>query len=333
MSDNVNDAVIMKSWDKLPTYHLAHAVDDHLMRTTHVIRWEEWLTSVPLHLQLFAAFGNKPPTYVHTAQILKLDNGKKRKISKSKDPESDIDYFFSKGYPKQGIINYLLTLIDSKYEQWLDENPDADYDSFEIRLEDMNSSWALVDMGKVDHVSNMYLSKVSNDHVFAETLEWAEKYKPDLAALMVAEKDYTIAAIGIERHTDKDPKRFTTFFDVENQLRFFYDNEFELLKKDKPDFPESIDSAIMLDFLSEYETALDFDMESMDRFMQLKEITKKYGFAGNNKEFRDGDFIGKVGEIAMFMRIQLAATWRTPDLFSMMKVMGKKRVFERLRDM
>lgn len=268
--------VMMKSSDKLPTYHLAHAVDDHLMRTTHVIRSDEWLTSVPLHLQLFEAFGNKAPTYCHVAPILKLDDGKKRKLSKRKDPEAASDYYFKEGYSKQGIIDYLLALVDSRYEEWMEANPDKDHNEFEIKLEDMNTSGALLDVDKLNHVNNNYLSKISNEHLYGETLEWAEAYRKDLAELMDSNSDYAIAALGIERHTEKDPKRFTTYIDVENQIRFFFDSEYEIMKKTKPDFPLTTEPHVMLIFVSEYEEIIDFTMDTMEWFTHLKELAKKY---------------------------------------------------------
>lgn len=333
MAENANDHVIMKSGDKLPTYHLAHAVDDHFMRTTHVIRWEEWLTSVPFHLQLFDALGFEKPQYVHLPSILKSEDGKKRKLSKRKDPEADIDFFFSHWYPKQWIINFILSLVDSKYETWLEQNPDKNYSNFEIKLEDMNNSGALMDNMKLNHICNLYMSSLSNEHLYAETLERADKYKPYLAKLMVEHKDYSITAIGIERLTDKDPKRFTRFDDIESQLLFFYDSEFEKLKNTKPDAPESIDTTTMSAFVDEYETILDFSMDTMEWFTQLKDIAKKYWFAWNNAEFKEWGYKWRIGDIAMRMRIQLACATSTPDLFSMMKVMGKERVFGRLRDM
>ncbi len=332
MADNVNDNVIMKSGDKLPTYHLAHVVDDTLMRTSHVVRGEEWLTSVPFHLQMFEAFTFPVPVYVHTAQILKVDEGKKRKLSKRKDPESDIAYFFASGYPKQGILDYLMSIIDSKYESWMEENPDKDYTHFTITIQDLNSSGALVDYDKINHVNNRYLSRISNEQLYTETLEWAEQFMPDLAQLMHNEPEYTIAALGIERHTDQDPKRFTNFFDVEKQLRFFYDSEFMRLAKEKPALPDNIDTKTMLHFVDEYEKILDVDgMDKMEWFTQLKEFGKKHWFAANNREFKEWGYNGKVGDIAMFMRIQLACSKQTPDLYHMMKVMGKERVFKRLR--
>jgi glutamyl-tRNA synthetase len=226
MTDNYNDIVLLKS-DGLPTYHLAHIVDDHLMRMSHIIRAEERMPSVPLHLQLFAACGLPAPTYCHLAQILKLDDGKKRKLSKRKDPEANVAYFFEYGYAVQGILEYLINLIDSKFEDWQKENPDKSYLDFDIKIEDMNKAGALFDFDKLKSVNNNYLSKISTEQLYNESLVRAQKYRPDLSALMMSDPTYTQSALNIERHTPKDPKRFSTYADIENQLRFFYDSEWE----------------------------------------------------------------------------------------------------------
>ncbi|MFA5747486.1 MAG: glutamate--tRNA ligase [Candidatus Absconditabacterales bacterium] len=329
MIDNYNDIVLIKS-DGLPTYHLAHIADDHLMRVSHVIRGEERLTSVPLHLQLFNAFEIIPPLYSHIAPLLKLDEGNKRKLSKRKDPEANIEFFFENGYSIQGIIQYLLNLIDPKFEERQKNNSDKNYINFEMKLEDMNKSGALFDIVKLQSINNNYLSKISTDQLFVESLIWAKKYKLNLAELMEDNIDYTKQALNIERHTEKDPKRFVTYQDIDGQLRFFYDKEREKLILNKPNFADSLNSEIIKNFISEYIQVLDLNMSLENRFEQLKQIGKKHGFASNNAEFKEGGYIGKVGDLAMLIRIQLCCTSKTPDLFSVMKVMGKDRVMKRL---
>lgn len=341
MWDNYNDIILIK-WDGLPTYHLAHITDDHLMRVSHIIRAEERLTSVPLHLQLFEAFGLQAPKYCHLAQLLKNDEetGKKRKLSKRKDPEADVNYFFENGYAVQGILDYLYTIMDSGFEEWQKENPDKTLMDREFILEKMNKSGALFDLVKMESVNNEYLSRISTDQLFDETLEWAEKFNTELADLMKSDIDYTKAALNIERHTEKDPKRFYTFKDVDAQLRFFYDGEYEKLIADvkssmwaEEEFWRlwALDMSVISKFIDEYVWVLDFDMTVEDWFAQLKEIGKRYGFAANNKEFKEWWYIGKVWELAMVLRVGLCASMRTPDLFSVMKVMGKERVERRLR--
>ncbi len=350
MIDNYNDIVLIKS-DWLPTYHLAHVVDDYLMRVSHIIRAEEWLTSVPLHLQLFGAFDLPAPKYCHLAQLLKNDEdtGKKRKLSKRKDPEADVKYFFEHGYAVQWILDYLYTIMDSGFEEWQKENTDKTLLDREFVLEKMNKSGALFDLVKMESINNEYLSRISTEQLFKESLERAEQFNLDLANLMKQDEDYTKAALNIERFTpqwtgqaEKDPKRFYTFKDVDSQLRFFFDSEYlkliENVKLKMENWDEEfkklaeLDMDVVSKFMDEYLSVLDLSMTVEEWFAQLKEVGKKHWFAWNNGEFKEWWYIGKVGELAMVLRVGLCASMRTPDLFSVMKVMGKDRVEKRLKE-
>ncbi len=337
--DNTNDIVLIKS-DGLPTYHLAHIADDHLMRVSHVIRGEEWLASVPLHIQLFTAFGLPVPKYCHPASLLKLDNGNKRKLSKRHDPEADIWFFFENGYATQWIIEYLLTIIDPNFEERQKANPEKTYLDFDIVLEKMGKSGALFDLVKLQSVNNNYVSRISTDELYDQSLTRAESYRPAFAQLMKSDISYVKAALNIERHTAKDPKRFTTYLDIETQLKFFFDEEREKLRKDINPviLSTSVDiSDSMKNFVDEYIQVMKLDTTVEEWFAQLKEIGKKYGFASNNAEFKEGGYtcpsgrrVGKTGDLAMFLRIQLCCATQTPDLYSVMQVMGKERVIKRL---
>jgi len=338
MTDNYNDAVLLKSW-WLPTYHMAHITDDYLMWVSHIIRAEEWLMSVPLHLQIFDACGLPAPKYCHLFQLLKVDEKtwKKRKLSKSKDPEADIWFFFKQWFAVQGILEYLMVLVSSWFEDWQNDNLDKSYKDYDISLEKMNKSGALFDLDKLNSVNNNYLSRISNEDLYFETLEWAKMYSPEFAVLMESDRNYTISALSIERHTEKDPKRFTTFLDVEKQLLFFYDKEWkslidnEELKIDKLfENNSALNKDVFVKFVGDYLGVLDFGMDTQQWFGQLKEVWKKYGFAGNNKEFKEWGFVWKIWELAMFLRVALCATKRSPDLFSVMKVLGIERIKERL---
>lgn len=256
MIDNYNDIVLIKA-DGLPTYHFAHLVDDTLMRTTTVLRGEEWLTSVPLHLQLFKLFGLQAPHYGHLAPICKLEDGKKRKLSKRKDPEANVEYFFEAGYAPQAVLEYLLTLADSGYEDWQRTNENRSFSDFSFSLEKMNVSGPLFDFVKLQSINNNYLSGLSTKDLYTQGLAWAEKYSPKLAKLMNENPDYTLAALDIERHTDKDPKRFTLYSDIEKNIRFFYDTERVEIKNQKPELPEGISSEIWSTFAQEYAEKFD----------------------------------------------------------------------------
>lgn len=357
MIDNYNDIVLIKK-DGLPTYHMAHIVDDTLMRTSHIIRAEEWLTSVPLHLQLFKACELEAPKYCHLAQLLAIDEetGKKRKLSKRKDPQANVEYFFEQGYAVQGILDYLYTLADSSFEDWQKENTDKSCFDRELILENMNKSGALFDETKMKSVNNEYLSRISTEELYNISLHWAKSYHQKLQKLLEINPDYAKSALNIERHTEKDPKRFYSFFDVYHQLVFFFDEEWEKLhnsnwrntsntEESNPEFTDYMGNPIKIptslskenltkfinDFIAEYTEELDLTMTTQERFDQLKIIGKKYGFAMNNKEFKEWWYIWKIGELAMFLRLQLCCSGRTPDLFSVMQVLWKEKVIERLQ--
>ncbi len=334
MKDNYIDVPILKStW--LPTYHMAHVVDDFLMWTHPVIRAEEWLMSTPLHLQLFDACNIPAPVYCHPSQVLKLDEetGNKRKLSKRKDPEADVGYYFKNGYAVEWILDYLLILIDSWFEEWQLTNPDKTYRDYRIDLKKMNKAGAMFDLQKLRSVNNNYLSRISNDELYFQTLEWAKMYSPEFAVRLELYPEYTKQAMSIERHTEKDPKRFTTFLDVKEQLQFFFDDEWEKLIKDidKTLIHEAIDKDFLSQFVPEYLSILDLEMSVGDWFNQLKIIGEKYGFAKNNAEFKQWWYKGKIWDLAMFLRLQLCASKRTPDLFSVMRVLGKERIASRLQ--
>jgi glutamyl-tRNA synthetase len=226
MQDNYNDIVILKG-DGLPTYHLAHIVDDSLMRISLVTRGDEWLMSAPLHVQLFESFGLKAPKYAHLSPICKLDNGKKRKLSKRHDPEANVRFLLEQGYAVQGILDYVLNVTNSNFEDWRREHPDASLLEFDLKMDKMSSAGPLFDEVKLNWVNNNYLSHISTEQLFKETLHWAKSFQPAFASLLASNVDYAKAAMNIERHTEKDPKRFTLYGDVQQQLLFFFDSEWE----------------------------------------------------------------------------------------------------------
>lgn len=331
MMDNHNDIPLIKS-DGLPTYHLAHIVDDYLMGTTHVIRAEEWLASVPLHIQLFEAFGLQHPIYCHLAPLLKIEDWKKRKLSKRKDPEMDITYLFQHGYDPDVISEYLMTIIDPHFEERQKKNPTLPYQKNQINLEKMNKAGALFDLVKLKNVSNNYLSKLSTQDLYNKWLSRAKQFDTDLVMRMESDPEYVLNALNIERHTEKDPKRFFTYADIREQLTPFFDDlRLELYKEKKIWLPDMFTIDLVRRFVEEYVQILDLSMSVEQWFEQLKTIGKKYGFASNNAEFKEGGYIGKIGDLAMFLRIQLCGSPRTPDLYSVMQVLGKSRIIERLQ--
>lgn len=332
MVDNYNDIVILKG-DGLPTYHLAHIVDDSLMRVSLVTRGDEWLMSGPLHLQLFEAVGLKAPQYAHLAPICKMDNGKKRKLSKRHDPEANVTFLLEKGYSVQGILDYILNVTNSLFEDWRREYPESSIMEFDLKMDKMSSAGPLFDEVKLNWVNNNYLSQISTDKLFEETLIWAKEFQPDFSQLLLTDEEYAKAAMNIERHTEKDPKRFTLYSDVQNQLLFFFDDEWESWAAMRKALLSEQNLENLAEFVKDYIMNLNLDTDdTLIWFEQLKEIGRKYGYAGNNAEFKEGGFVGKIGDLAMFLRIQLCNAKQTPDLFSVMKVMGKSRVVERLEE-
>lgn len=326
---------LIKAKDGLPTYHFAHLVDDYLAGTTHVIRSDEWLPSFPLHMQLFATLGLKHLTYAHVSPLLKLDDGKKRKLSKRKDPEANIAWFFEQGYPVEAILDFLMNIIDPSFEEWLTNNPDKTYRDFVFNISHMNESGALFDIVKLNFVSKEWLAKLDKPTFVAKCLEWAHAYNPELHELMVKHSDYTFNALNIERCTELDPKRFHKFSDINDQLPLFYDEQYDAHYNEKPAYPENMSPEIIRAFVEKYIAEMDLSVDKTTWFENLKNIGKSMpegmGFAPSNAEFKEGGYVGKTGDLAMFLRIQLLLSKTTPDLCETMKVMGMERVVARLK--
>jgi glutamyl-tRNA synthetase len=343
---NFLDMVLLKSTDGLPTYHMAHLVDDHLMRTTHVIRADEWFASMPLHVQLFEMFGFEPLQYAHISPLLKLDpeTGNKRKLSKRHDPEANVQWFIEQGIPTDAIWEFLTNIIDPFFEDWQKNNPDKTYKDYVFHIERMNTAGALFDMTKLLFVSKEWLAKIDKETFTQKALAWAKEFggsvhvmdgeaivEKQLYELMQENPAYTFAALNIERMTDADPKRYRKFSDVREQLPAFYDNAWEALRKDAPAVPEVCDNDRMAAFLGEYESVLNLAMSKDQWFAQFKELGAKHGFAASNADFKAGGYVGKIGDLAMYFRIKLLCSSTTPDLYESMGVMGKERVMKRLR--
>lgn len=330
MQDNFTDTVLLKQTG-IPTYHLAHVVDDHLMRTTHVTRGDEWLPSLPLHIQLAEALGFTPPKYIHISPLMKMDGGGKRKLSKRKDPEANVEFFFEQGYTIEALIDYMLGIMDSRYEAWRVENPDADYKAYPLTIDRLPLSGALFDREKLDSIANDFLTRLPTAELQKRWLEWARTYDSELAELMMKYPDLTYQALDIERHSDKDPRRFTRFGDIRGQLQFFYDETFTSMKSEAPAMLDSITPEIQNAFVEAYLAAYDPTLERDAWFEQLKNLAHAHGFARSGEEWKTGEYRGRVGDIAMMLRILLCASAKTPDLCSVMRVLGRETISMRLR--
>ena len=324
--ENDQDVVIIKA-DGLPTYHFAHAIDDHLMHTTHVIRGDEWLSSVPLHLQLFHELGFKAPKYAHIAPIMKNDDGNKRKLSKRKDPEAAVSYYAKEGIPAEAVKEYLLNIANSSFENWRRQNKDKSIDEFELQLNKMSVSGALFDMVKLLDVSKIVISKMSAEEVYEKSLNWATKYDENLAKLL-ENKEYALKVFGIERGNQKPRKDIAKWSDVIENIEYMYDESFNSqLHKDEYQVindKEDIKKILKL-YIEKYYDAND---DKQTWFNKIKELAGEMGYAKEVKEFKanPGVYKAHVGDVSTVIRIALTKRTNTPDMYEIMKVLGKDRV-------
>lgn len=327
LSENDIDDVIMKSDNMLPTYHFAHVVDDHLMRTTHVVRGEEWLPSVTKHIEMFEAFGFKAPTYIHTPLLIKKDGNNVRKISKRKDPEASMSYYDQEGYPKLAVIESLMTIINSNYEEWHTANPDKKYTDFIYNPDKMSSSGALYDLMKLDDISKNMISKMTKEEVYKESYEWASKYSQSLKDIIDKDVEYYKGILNIEREQKNPRKDIAKYSDIESLIWYMYDELFnpDVYEWGKVTDPSEI-SKILKTYMDKYYT------EDKDEwFNQVKLLTDELGYASNMKEYKKNpdDFKGNVADIATVIRVALTSKSQTPDLYEILKLFGRDRVIKR----
>ena len=329
--ENDQDIVIIKA-DGLPTYHFAHAVDDHLMRVTHVVRADEWLSSVPLHLELFKALGFKTPKYAHTASIMKEDEGKKRKISKRKDPEAAVSYYHEEGIPSQAVCEYLLNIANSNFEGWRKANPDKPISEFKFELGKMSVSGAVFDMVKLLDVSKNVISKYTKERLYDEVLTWAKRYDKELEE-MLQDKEYSLKVFGIERGNKKPRKDIAKWSDVKENIEYMYD---ELFYSKKQDYPyQTINEKNEIEKLLKLYIEKYYD-ENDDKqmwFDKIKELSGELGYAKEVKEFKEnpGKYKAHVGDVSTVLRVALTSRTNTPDMYEIMKILGKKRIEERFK--
>lgn len=327
MPENDEDFVILKS-DGIPTYHFAHAVDDHLMGTTHVIRGDEWISSTPKHLQLFKLLGFKAPKYVHVSPIMKLDNGAKRKISKRKDPEAAVHFFAEQGYPTESVIEYLMTIAASDFEDWRRANPPADYKTFKFNTKKMSSSGALFDTDKLNDVSKTVISKMSSCEVVSRLLDWSEEFDKEFYDILSADKDYAKAVFSIDRDVPKPRKDIIKWSDAKQYSEYLFDSLFV------PNFelPEKINKADAVTILSEYKKVYDETHDNQAWFEAIKSICPAANFATDTKEYKANPekYAGSPGDASTIIRVAITGRTNTPDLCSIMKLLGRERAIKRI---
>ena len=327
MPRNCMDFVLLKS-DGIPTYHFAHVVDDHLMRSTHVIRGEEWISSLPMHIELFRALGWEIPVYCHTATLMKLDNGSKRKLSKRLDPELALSYYQQEGITRDAVWELLLTLLNSNYEEWRLANPEASYFEFPYTFEKMSISGALVDLDKLRDISKDVLSRMSAQDLYDQLLTWCDTYNPDFAALLRRYPERSVAALGVGRTARKPRKDLETWKQACDFLSFYFDETFTI--SDSMD--EQCDAPTRREFFSRYLDSYDHSDDSSVWFDKVKAITESLGFAVKPKDYKKNpeQFKGSIVHITNMLRIALTGHANAPDIHEVSHVLGEEIVRARL---
>ena len=328
LPENDFDSVLLKS-DGYPVYHFAHAVDDRLMYTTIVTRGDEWFSSVPLHKELFETFGWDMPQYAHISPLMKIDEntGTKRKLSKRKDPEANATYYIEKGYPIQGIKEYLLNIANSNFYDWRIQNPDKDINEFEFKFEKVHKSGALFDFVKFENVCKDVLSRYTAEKMYELALEWSKEFNIDIYKRLEENKEYCIDILNIERTGNKIRKDISKMEDIQEQFEVFFDDMFEKLE-----YPELNDG--YRDILKRYLEVFDINDDVNTWFNKVKDIAEEFNYAVDRKDFESNPdrYKGNVGDIAMIIRIAVTKKNRTPDLYQIIQVLGEKKVKERINE-
>lgn len=330
--ENDQDIVIIKA-DGLPTYHFAHVIDDHLMKTTHVIRADEWLSSIPIHLQLFYELGFKAPKYAHISPIMKNDNGNKRKLSKRKDPEAAVLYYDKIGIPEDAIKEYLINIANSSFENWRRANINKDISEFELQLNKMSVSGALFDMIKLHDVGKTIISKYTAKKVYEEALKWAKKYDKELEELL-KDEIYAIKVFNIERENKKPRKDIGKWSEVKENIEYMYDEKYYKIKQEynyqiinkKQDIED-----ILKIYLSKYYNDND---DKQEWFEKIKELAEELGYAKEVKEYKANPekYKAHIGDVSTVLRIALTAKINTPDMYEIMQIFGKERISKRFQE-
>ena len=337
MPANDMDVVILKK-DGMPTYHFAHVIDDHLMRTTHVIRGEEWLSTLPIHIELFAHFGWEPPIYCHTAQLMKIEDGKKRKLSKRKDPELALSFYREKGYFKQAVMEYLMTLINSSFEEWRAENPDEDINNFDFSTNNMSKSGALFDIVKLNDVSKECLARMSEKSIACELKLWANEYgkkqkgveEAVVDAIIHEDEDRLEKMLSVGRNGNNPRKDLAYCEQIAAFIAFFFDEGFAV----EDELPAEVPREDAVNILNDYLQKRRGKNTSEGWFSDIKDISERYGYALKPKEYKKNPdmYRGHVGHVSTVLRLALVGRSNSPDIGEIQDILGKEKVEERIRE-
>ena len=327
ITENDIDHVLLKS-DGIPTYHFAHAVDDHLMRTTHVVRGDEWLPTLPFHIQLFKALGFKLPKYVHIGPLMKMDGASKRKLSKRKDPELALTFYKAEGFPVKAVYEYIMTILNSNFEDWRRANPDAPATDFTFSPKKLNPAGSLFDYAKLVDVSKNVISRMDAPEVCTLLTQWAQEFDPDFGTKLAADPAYATAILAIGRGGKKPRKDLAVWKDAKEYMGFFYD---EYLTE--PVFDEKFDKATIKTALEKFIATYDPADDASVWFDKVKAITEEMGFTTDMKAYKadPSAFPGTVADISTFIRQAVTGKTNAPDLHTVMQILGAERSLERIR--
>ena len=327
MPENFQDVVILKTTG-IPTYHFAHVVDDHLMRTTHVVRGAEWLPSLPIHVELFEKLGLKLPIYCHTAQLMKLDeNGNKRKLSKREDPELSLDYYRKLGYHPAAVREYLLTILNSNFEEWRDEHQDADIDEFTFTTEKMSNSGALFDLNKLNDISKDVLLRIPAGEIVEFLKAWAQEFKPEIMYIF-DDEDYLEKIINLGRN-DKKPRKDLIYAEqIVDFISYFFDDMFVI----EDDIPTEVSDDDAKEILKKYMESYDHSDDQSQWFDKIRNIAVELGYAAKPKDYKKNpdDYKGHVGHVSTVIRIALMGRAQSPDVWCIQQIMGEEMTRRRI---
>ena len=327
ITENDIDHVLLKS-DGIPTYHFAHAVDDHLMRTTHVVRGDEWLPTLPFHIQLFNALGFKLPKYVHIGPLMKMDGTSKRKLSKRKDPELALTYYKAEGFPVDAVYEYIMTLLNSNFEDWRRANPDAAADTFKFSPKKLNPAGSLFDYAKLTDVSKNVICKMDAAKVYTLLTEWANEFDPDFGEKLAADPEYATKILAIGRGGKKPRKDLAVWKDAKPYMGFFYDDYFTI----EDTYDEKFDKADIKATLTAFKETFDPADDMNTWFGKIQQIGESLGYTADMKAYKadPSAFKGNVGDISMFLRVAVTGKLNSPDMYAVMQILGKDRMFARI---
>ncbi len=330
--ENTQDIVIMKG-DQLPTYHFAHLVDDHFMRTTHVTRGEEWMSSVPIHLQLFDTIGWTRPTYAHLPVIMKLDDGKRRKLSKRKDAEASVQYFLEKGYPIEGFLEYLMTLANTNFEEWRIENPFSNIFDFNLSFDKMSLDGALFDIEKIKSISKEVLGNMDAATIANKATDWAKEYHREFYEMIQKDSVMFEKVLNIERGGEKPRKDYVAYSEIFPIINFMDDFYYNLYLNDPLEFNEKFTIEDIKEVLNAFLEDTGLNLNEEEWFANLKEVAEKLNYAPKPKDYKKNpeNYKGHIGDFAEIIRLAVSTKKSTPNFYQILSILGEEKVISRIK--